>query len=128
MKKKNYGVKSFLTVSSSSGRGCILLSPRPSGPSLVLQIPQSTLILIFMTLPHSPSTLSRSLPSSKCYRKCFRKYCPIKVLSIHLLLMEKSLESLDPPASDSDPPMEELPSPASVRLPSSSQEGRMGEV
>ena len=29
--------KSFLTVSSSSGRGCILLSPRPSGPSLVLK-------------------------------------------------------------------------------------------
>ena len=49
------------------------------------------------------------------------------LLETHLLLMENSLESLDPPASESAP-MEELPSPARVRLPSSSQEGRIGEV
>jgi len=72
------GRDSRKTVSSSSGKGCILLSPRPSGPSLVL------------------------------------------------LLMEKSLESLEPPAASES--MEELPSTAKVLLPSSSQGGRIGEV
>ena len=42
--------------------------------------------------------------------------------------MEKSLESLDPPAASESPPMEEIPSPAKVLLPSSSQGGRIGEV
>ena len=40
--------------------------------------------------------------------------------------MEKSLESLEPPAASES--MEELPSPAKVLLPSSSQGGRIGEV
>ena len=47
--------------------------------------------------------------------------------NIHLLLMEKSLDSLDPPASESFP-RDEVASPARVLRPSSSAEGRIGEV
>ena len=47
--------------------------------------------------------------------------------NIHLLLMEKSLDSLDPPASESVP-RDEVASPARVLRPSSSPEGRIGEV
>ena len=47
--------------------------------------------------------------------------------NIHLLLMEKSLDSLEPPASESFP-RDEVVSPARVLRPSSSPEGRIGEV
>ena len=78
--------------------------------------------------PALPSTV-RTLARPKAQNQSINLILEILLnffFSIHLLLMEKSLESLDPPAASES--MEELPSPTKVLLPSSSQGGRIGEV